>query len=86
MRSALGTVYERPSADLLCLAKHLLHGVDRTQRIADVVKRNQRSVLVDQGIDLIQHKLPILVHGEIAQFSPSAFTQHLPRHDVAVVL
>jgi len=86
MSHGLGTIYD--DRDILAVsdADDFLNGVDRTQGIGNVGHGNEFGPWTDKFPHLVQLQLTLFVQGDDFQVGTHAFAQHLPRHDVAVVL
>ncbi len=60
--------------------------VFRPQHVGDLGYRQQAGARVKQSRDNIQLQRTVRVQGDHPQLSPDAGAQHLPRHNIGVVL
>ena len=67
-------------------AAHFPHRVDRAQRIGDVHDSEQLDPVREQRFQRVQLELPPLVDRRDLQRGAGQLTEHLPGHDVGVVL
>ncbi len=86
MRNGLRAIHEYRNTFLVRLLDDGFDWIDRTQRIRNVAEGKYLYLIVHEGIQFVQHQLPFVVHGGYAEFGTALFADHLPGHDIAVVL
>ena len=84
---ALRAVHERRDAKLPRAGAEVGHGVERAEGVRDVDHREELHLGREQGIQLAQVEQAFVASdGDVAELRAGALGEHLPRHDVAVVL
>src|SRR5215204_2253554 len=86
MRRALRPVHQDGDAQLVRARRDLLDRVDRAQRVRDVADADELRPLAQQGVELFEYQLAAVVHRDDAQTRALLLAEHLPRHEVRVVL
>ena len=86
MRCALSAIHQYRDLMLVGDADDFLHGIHRSQHIADMSDRDDARPLAEQFLVLVQSKLAFIRDGYHAQTNPFAGLKQLPGDDVAVML
>ncbi len=86
VRRRLRSVEQYRHAPLVRGGNHLTHRVHRAQRIRDMRKRYELGALVEKLFIFTEQNFAGVVDGRDAQFRTFFLAQHLPRHDIRMVL
>ena len=82
----LGAIHQHFRAMLMRKSNQRRQRVFRPQHVGDLGYRQQAGARVKQSRDNIQLQRTVRVQGDHPQLSPDAGAQHLPRHNIGVVL
>ena len=86
VRHRLGAVHQHGDALGVGPGDDLFHGIDGAQHVAHMDQPHQLGTLGEQVIQGLQNQLPGIVHGDDLDRGALLLGQHLPGHDVGVVL
>ena len=86
VRGGLGTVHQHPCSRCVRGRAHLLDGVDGAERVGQVDDRYEAGALTEQAEVRLEIELSFVADGNHPQARSALLAQHLPRHDVGVML
>ena len=82
----LSAVNQHLRAGLVGFFDNLCHRVFRPEHVRDLGDRHQPRFIIQQCVELLKLQRPVKVKRNDPQLRANALTEHLPRHDIGVVL
>ena len=86
VRCTLRAIHEQQRTRAVHLFGDLRDRVDRAERVGHVLKRNEPRLLVQQRIELVEAVPPLVIDVDVADACADALREHLPGHEVGMVL
>ena len=86
MRNRLRRIHEHNRAVAVRRFDHGFGRVHRAKRVRNVAERHQLGPRAEQFFVVGQNQIAVLVHGRDLEHAAAFLAEHLPRHDVRVVL
>ena len=85
MPAGLCTVDENSSTRFVCVINDFFNRIDGSKRIGHMIDKHQFGLFVQQIIVGMHIESSVIGHRNHAQYSATALTHHLPRHNIGVV-